>query len=191
MKKPKRKASPFRRGFIKECEDYAHLYREDMGIAIHEPLPAYKLAENMNIELIRFEDFPLHQSEIGCLHNSISAATVRNKFGKPLILYNARHADARTESNIMHEIAHLILNHDTVAMSSATYGEASRHYDSQMELEAERLGSILQIPTLGLKTHLRQGKSKSEIALHFGASEKMVLFRYNTSGFLRQRLFLS
>lgn len=91
----------------------------------------------------------------------------------------------------MHEIAHLLLNHDAQAKKTESSGLVSRHYDKQMEKEAEKLGSILQIPSKGLEILLRQHLSHEEIATRFGASKMMVFFRYNTTGLKRQGLVLN
>ncbi|MEM1309362.1 MAG: ImmA/IrrE family metallo-endopeptidase [Cyanobacteria bacterium P01_H01_bin.153] len=58
------------------------------------------------------------------------------------IINNPNHAGSRRESNLMHELAHVLLNHPMVEFS--TVGEPLRK--KQYENEATYLGGCLQIP---------------------------------------------
>lgn len=105
----------------------------------------------------------------------------------PIILYNEHHSDKRNESTIMHELSHIILNHNPEANERLkNTGLLLRSYDQIHENEAEWLGACLQLPVDGLVSALLKGKSIHEISLQYGASLDMVKYRINTSGAKRK-----
>ena len=78
----------------------------------------------------------------------------------------------------MHEIVHLLLNHQSVGFDSVT-GLPKRKQNN--EDEATYLGGCLQIPKRGLLWATQRNMLLSQIAAHFGASEAMVKFRSNVT----------
>lgn len=95
------------------------------------------------------------------------------------ILHNSCHTLARQESNLMHEFAHIILNHKMVSRDRKT-GLFQRQ--QQDEDEAVYLGGCLQIPRRGLLWGIQKQMTLAQIALYFNASEEMVKFRINVNG---------
>ena len=83
------------------------------------------------------------------------------------------------ESNLMHEIAHVLFNHKPVGFDSVT-GLPKRKQNN--EYEATYLGRCPQIPKSGLLwATQRKMLLPHQIAAHFGASEAMVKFRTNVT----------
>lgn len=102
---------------------------------------------------------------------------------QPVILFNGNHSDARNESTIMHELSHLILNHESKIDDSLKHlGLMLRNYDEVHEREANWLGGALQIPFDGIVTAMLKGKSPEQIASQFLSSIEMAKFRINMSG---------
>jgi Zn-dependent peptidase ImmA (M78 family) len=98
----------------------------------------------------------------------------------PLIIYyNPYHAPTRFESTIMHELAHVILEHPPEKVS-IVHNELIREADKQKEAEADFLGSCLQIPRRGIIWARQRNMDKSAIATHFGASRQLVQWRLNS-----------
>ena len=98
-----------------------------------------------------------------------------------MVLYNANHSPARQESDIMHELAHIICEHpgDCLQLNADI---ALRQYNTQHEEEAKWLGATLQIPEQGLFKLVQAGLSNQAIAKIYGASLEMVTFRRNKLG---------
>ncbi|MBC6432384.1 ImmA/IrrE family metallo-endopeptidase [Nostoc sp. HG1] len=94
------------------------------------------------------------------------------------IVYNPCHAPARYQSNLMHEIADILLDHKPVGFDSVT-GLPKRKQNN--EDEATYLGGCLQIPKRGLLWATQRKMLLPQIAAHFGASEAMVKFRSNVT----------
>lgn len=99
--------------------------------------------------------------------------------GYKMILYNDNNSPARQESDIMHELAHILCEHrgDCLQLNSDI---SLRVHDASHEQEAKWLGAALQIPEKGIFDHVRAGRTSEEIAKIYGASLQMVNFRRNT-----------
>lgn len=168
--------------FKDRCEAIAIDWRYRLGLKPHDPLPANQLlcAIAPDGEVLtpdKVPNLPPHRAEIFMKANDWSAAILRLK---PLrILMHPNISAARYESNLMHELGHVLLQHPMVGFSPET-GLPMRQ--PRYEDEATYLGSCLQIPRLGLQWGVKKGFNLSEISNHFGASEEMVRFRANLTG---------
>ena len=78
----------------------------------------------------------------------------------------------------MHEIAHVLLNHQPVGFDPVT-GIPKRKQNN--EDEATYLGGCLQIPKSGLLWATQRKMLLFQIAAHFRPSEAMVKFRGNVT----------
>jgi Zn-dependent peptidase ImmA (M78 family) len=176
-----------KRGFKTWAEKAARDVRLSCGCAPFAPLPARVLAAQLRIPVITPDQIPGLPSET--LHDMIvrytknwSAVTLMIE-GKPLIVHNPSHIPPRQESNLMHEMAHIICKHSPAQVRPpGDLPWASRTYNVEQEAEAEWLGGCLQVPREALLRMLRRGYSLVAIAEHFGASEEMVRYRQNATG---------
>ncbi len=75
----------------------------------------------------------------------------------PMIVNDPKQSSARYESTIMHELAHIFLNHPTERIHIAPDGTFEGGSNSVIETEAAYLGSRLQIPRRGLLWALQMG----------------------------------
>lgn len=98
-----------------------------------------------------------------------------------MIFYNESRSAARQESDIMHELSHLLCDHkgDVLELSS---GISLRSHNEAHEQEAGWLGAALQVPEAGLLHHVRAGRTSEEIAALYGASLQMVTYRRGILG---------
>lgn len=102
--------------------------------------------------------------------------------GKHLIIYNPTHAATRYESNVMHELAHLLLGHQPIHFHQVSGTIPVREYRTVDEKAAEYLEGCLQITARGLNWAFQRSMTLQEIAEHFGASIQMVRYRCNMTG---------
>ncbi|WP_394369960.1 ImmA/IrrE family metallo-endopeptidase [Hymenobacter piscis] len=102
-----------------------------------------------------------------------------------MILYNDQHSPERQESDIMHEMAHVLCQHpgDDLQLTSDI---GLRDHDAQYEEEASWLGSVLQVPDAGLMWYARRGYSIEQIAARYTASVEMVTYRWRMCGIARR-----
>ncbi|MDX2162937.1 MAG: ImmA/IrrE family metallo-endopeptidase [bacterium] len=168
--------------FKNRCEGIAVDWRYRLNLQPYDRLPADQLllAIAPDAQVLRPDQVPnLQPDRIAQLNQAAdwSAGIVVNK---PLrILMRPDISPARYESNLMHELAHIILKHRMVGFDPVT-GLPMR--DPQHEAEADYLGSCLQIPKRGLAWWTHKGYDALQVAHHFGASEAMVRFRCNMTG---------
>lgn len=176
-----------RRGFKTECEQISVEFRSALSLRPFDRLPAHELANHIGALVVSPEHVPgLSASDVRQLliedNRGWSAVTVFVE-DVAAVVCNSTHSAPRTESNIMHELAHVILGHEPqrfVRLPGTPF--VLREYPEGNEEEAEWLGATLQIPREGLVPLVAQGVSNQQLALRFGASMEMVRFRRNITG---------
>lgn len=182
------------RGFKTKAEKTAVEIRESLELLPHDPLCGFKLAEHLNINVYKaHEFFPAGTVMDNLLNNDSgwSALTLKTKKNNTIIIHNHLHASTRQQSNLMHELAHIICAHE----HPKTHQDINlpffmRDFDKQQEEEAIYLGSALQITRDGLLWALKKRMSADEIAEYYNASPAMVKLRINSTGVSRQLNYL-
>lgn len=154
--------------------------RSQLSCKAFERLPASVLAQYFQATIFTAETVPNAEPEqvkILCDSDNWSAGIISKN---PLwIVHNSRHAPTRQQSNLMHELAHVILKHKMVGYDPKTGLPQRRQQD---EDEAVYLGGCLQIPKRGFLWAVQKKMTIAQTALHFNASEEMVKFRMNITG---------
>lgn len=175
-------------GFKAESERLSCKLRSELGLHPNSILRANDLIAHLGIILIEPLQVPGLSSEaLSSLNNASdhwSGVTLYDKSGQPVIINNPTHAPTRRESDLMHEVAHILRKHKP-AKIGFVLGSSSlvlRSYDEGQEDEAKFLGACLQIPREGLTWAIGRQMDNAVIAEHFGASEALVRFRRNITG---------
>lgn len=181
-----------RRGFKAWSEKQAVYWRRKLNLPAHAYLPARDLADYHSIDVIGPADIPgIAQKDVDRLlirdPRGWSAVTVSVDLCT-IIISNPRHSLPRQESNIMHELAHIICGHNPIRFKQVPWFPFPfREYQKEDEEEAEWLGASLQIPRDGLMWALNRGMQQAQIEEYFKASRRMVQFRRNKTGVDIQR----
>lgn len=168
--------------FKRRCEAIAVDWRYRIGLKAFDPLTAERLLFELKGSAITPEKLVnVPQETIDHLinHDDWSAGIIHRD--PLLILYHSRPTPARQQANIMHEIAHILLDHPFIHFDPDT-GLPIR--ETRYEDEAIYLGGCLQIPKLGLLWAHQQAFTLDQVARYFGASQQMVRFRANMTGVL-------
>ncbi|OOG72668.1 ImmA/IrrE family metallo-endopeptidase [Flavobacterium sp. A45] len=186
------KKTKYKRGFKKWSDEKVIELRNQLGLYPSSPLCAFKLCEFLKIPILEPSSVQgLSEEQLNELlgNGSIhwSAATIPLKEGKYIIVHNPTHSPARQQSNLMHELAHIICEHK-VSEKTKTTGLSGflRSLDIEQEDEAEWLGSCLQLPRPALLYSLKKRMTFEEIAEHYKCSIEMVQYRINITGVTRQ-----
>lgn len=178
------------RGFKARAEKQAIEFRSQLNLKGHDPLSAFDLASHLGIPVLTPIELGMSKSESHKLQRDSagwSGLTMKDKDGKDLIIHNSYHSATRQQSNIMHELAHVICKHKLPEPKIvAGLALPLRKYDAAIEEEANCLGGNLQITRVGLLWALKRGMTIDEIGDHFLASEAMVNFRIRITGVNRQ-----
>lgn len=136
-----------RRGFKAEAEYYAGLFRKELGIEPHGPLCPYTLAEHLEVPVRGLSSHPGVPADIKQfwkrgVDDTFSAVTIADGTYKEVV-HNDFHHQRRQNSDISHELAHIILGH---SLSAPIGKNGERIYDSEIEEEAKWLGCTLLLP---------------------------------------------
>lgn len=183
-------------GFKAEAERVAETYRAELSISKFSPLDAFKLAKHLGVKIYTVNEF-LDDSEsekiIGSPDKPIefSALWMRDIDGDNVIIHNPDHSPYRQQSDIMHELAHIIRKHeipDEVKRLCILLN--LRSYNSRQEDEAKHLGGCLQITRAALMWASKQHFSHEEIAEYYCASMDMVRYRIYATGVEKQRAYI-
>lgn len=185
------KKSIFKRGFKANAERLAKQYREELSIHPCAPLCAFKLASHLNIPVYNATVFLDSPEDLNLLSNNCewSALTMTTKANNRIIIHNEFHSEMRQQSNIMHELAHIICNHQHNQVEydfDIPFG--MREFNELQEEEAKYLGATLQLATPGLLWANKRNMTHEEISQYFNASQEMVTYRLNVTG-IGKRVF--
>lgn len=179
------------RGFKAWAERMSVSVRQELDISIDQPLPPIRLAEYLDVELWTPRDVP------GITKDVLDDLLKHDPFGwhaiglqvdnQAIVIYNPRKSASRQVSDVTHELAHIILDHQPATIIySAELDLGMRSFDQKQEDEANCLAWSLLLPRESLVYAKRRRMSVESIARHFGVSESLVTFRMNTSGIRKQ-----
>ena len=178
-----------RRGFKSEAERIARGVRSEMGLNAAKSVAPEDLASLLGIEVRagdelvpreRFRELERIQPE------SFSACTLRPSPERVVVVYNPLSARSRRSSDLAHELAHILLDHELSRLErlgDVTFFSC----DAIQEEEAGWLSGCLLLPRALLLAEVRRGTSAKEIAKKCGISEQMAQYRLNVTGVLRQK----
>lgn len=187
--------SVLKRGFKANAEKLAKQYREDLNIHPCAPLCAFKLAQHLQVPVFSAMEFVKLPEEINLLSGSTgndcewSALTMTTKSGTRIIIHNPFHSVARQQSDIMHEVAHIICKHEHDQQYydfDIPFG--MREFNELQEEEAKCLGSTIQLATPCLLWANKRNMATEAIAEYFNASTDMVTYRMNMTGIAKRSL---
>lgn len=165
--------------FKRKCESISTEKRHQLGLQSFDALPADCLAAQLETSIVSIDSFDQLGTEsrnILATKEDWSAAVI---CCDPIqIVHNPNHTGARRESDLMHELAHIILRHPMSKFDARKHPSRRKQYEN----EAVYLGSCLQVPCRGLLWATQCKMTLTQIANHFNASEEMILFRGNACG---------
>jgi Zn-dependent peptidase ImmA (M78 family) len=179
--------STLERGFKSWAERTAASLRGELRLGPSDLLPPAILAGYLEVLLWTPHDVPNLPSDVLKQLTRVdpsgwSAVSVVQD-GNAVIIYNPTHSPGRQASDIVHELAHLILGHEPARLIVSHDGSfVMRSYDQKDEDEANWLAWSLLLPREGLYACRHQKMTASEIANQFGVSETLVNFRLRMTG---------
>ncbi len=177
-----------RRGFKSEAERIARRVRAELGMSAGHSVTPEVLAKLLGIE-VRAGDELIHPQRFAELEQiqpgAFSACTFRPSADRIVVVYNPRSPKSRRRSDLAHELAHVLLDHElsrVEKLGAATFLSC----DAIQEEEAAWLSGCLLLPRPLLLAEVRSGLSAKDIATRCGVSEGMARYRLNVTGVLRQ-----
>lgn len=179
------------RGFKARSERTAESYRRELRLEPFAALDPRKLAAHLRVHVLGIENLTelpkgslIHLTGEGS--SEWSALTLQRE-DQHLIVVNTQHTPARQNSDISHELSHLICDHKPTRVDVTNDGFALlQNYDDDQEEEADWMGGTILVPRAGL---LHMGASAASVPAmmeYFGVSREMVLWRQRMTGVERQ-----
>ena len=179
------------RGFKAWCERSALAIRTELSIEAHGPLTARQLANHLGVGLLTPRDIP------GLPGDVLEQLTQRDPQGwsavsfaiggMNTVIFNGSNSSGRQSSDIMHELSHVILNHEPSQVILSVDGQlAMRTFDPKQEDEANWLGWTLLLPRPALMHCANLRLSAVQIATEYEVSEQLAKFRSGITGVHRQ-----
>ncbi len=167
-----------RRGFVKEAEEYALEFRQELGLANASPLMAIEIADLLEIPVWNLSDHPTIPTHIkdyffGIGRDHFSASTLNDGSYKEII-HNDSHHPNRQNSNIAHELAHILLGHPPKPPMSE---DGCRNFSKRMEREAHDLGFTLLVPKPAALVAVEDFEDINDACEYFGVSKQLLEFR--------------
>jgi hypothetical protein len=173
----------FKRGFKAECERISHELRGELGLDSTSRLDPHALARHLAIPVL----------SVGALKGSCEEAVRRLVLDDPdsfsavtvfcgtrrLILFNPGHAASRNANSVMHELAHVVLEHEPGSVRERGGGRRWRPLD---EAEADWLAGAMLVPRDGALAMMERLGDQIRSARHFGVSRDLMRWRVNETG---------
>ncbi|QJY45523.1 ImmA/IrrE family metallo-endopeptidase [Pseudonocardia broussonetiae] len=175
------------RGFKAKAEREAERLRGELGLGAAAALPLDRLAEHLGVTLVSGDELVDRDrlEEIERLQAfAFSAATFIIQ-GRTFVVTNPLRSPGRLASDVAHEFAHTILNHELAEVREID-GVPFRTCLPDEEEQATAFGGTLLLPRPLLMLAARRGDGPVEIAADCGVTLEMARFRYNTTGVARQ-----
>lgn len=183
--------SLLRRGFKTWCENAARGYRREFGLDPMSALDPRLLASKLGVIIWKPSDVPgLSPKALRQLiktdPDGWSAVTICLE-GRCLIITNDTHSDERQNNSLMHELSHVVLEHNAAKVFVSPAGQMLlSEYDKVQEEEADCLSSTLLVPRDVLLELLSKGYDEKRVAAHFSVTKELIRMRVNLTGVRKQ-----
>jgi Zn-dependent peptidase ImmA (M78 family) len=180
------------RGFKSWAERTSLAFRKELGVSVDARLMPEVIADYLDVELWTPNQVPGITPEL--LNQLLkvdpwgwSAAGVQVD-DRGIVIYNPRHSRGRQVSDITHELAHFILDHQPakIILSADLDGVTMRSFNQKQEDEANCLAWTLLLPREALMRAKRRRLTLEQIAEHHGVTKSLVTYRLNATGVERQ-----
>lgn len=156
--------------------------REELRVRSTDPFDPWRLAAHLEIpvwNLSEMDGFPEAVTHFTRTDSGgFSGLTVFDGV-KRCIVINDAHSLGRQASNLAHELAHCLLEHEPVPAMDET---GCRLWNPDLEEEATCLGGILLVSEEAALLIARCGWTLQEAAERYGVSVELVRWRLNKTG---------
>jgi hypothetical protein len=178
-----------KRGFKKQCEEIAAEVREDLGLRRYDPFDPFSYVEFLDIpcvpisELARdgcSEETAIHLAGAG--RKEIFAGTFHSGT-RTLIVFNDHNSLARQRSDVAHELAHVLREHEPGPPLGPL---GCRVWNGEQEEEAAWLSGVLLVPRPATVRLVRRRTSVEDAANVYGVSVDLMRWRMNVTGAVKQ-----
>ena len=163
------------------------------GLQPRDPLDPIALAQSLGVDVHSLDEVPeldgRSRQVLFADSGGWSAVTLTNGT-KSVVILNSAHSRARSASDLMHELAHILIGHKAGRIDITKDGALILNtYDRAQEEEANWLAGCLLLPREALMWVVRQGLEPELAARQYGASLAMFQYRLNVTAVEQQLRF--
>ena len=175
------------RGFKAAAERTAKEVRSELGIAEHAAIDICAVAEHRRIRVVSAAELVDEErlEEIESIQAYAFSACTFEVNDRHVIVFNPLRSQERTNSDIAHELSHLLLKHE-LGEVQYLHGVPFRTCRADEEEQATALGGTILLPRPLLIREARRGSNIEAIARAYSVAEEMARFRWNTTGVAKQ-----
>ncbi len=176
----------FRHGFKAESERYAEELRAELCLRPDAPLCPRKLASHLAIPIFGISDNPVLPKEMTDYwanhpKDPFSGLIIADGHYKE-IHHNDFHHPRRQNSDLAHELAHILLGHD---LDAPVRENGERAYDRNTEEEAKWLGATLLLPKKATLMMVLNSYTREMIESEFQVSWALFQYRIQVTDTVR------
>lgn len=175
------------RGFLTQAERHAARIRDELGLGAADPVDLQVVAQHLGVRVVAADELVdiARLQELERIQAFAFSACTLDIRGTKVIVINPLRSHARTQSDIAHELSHLLLGHELDEVRVVA-GVPFRTCRPDQEEEATNLGGTLLLPRPLLLRAARRGLGMDEIAEQYEVTLDMARFRFNRTGVVRQ-----
>ncbi|MEC7760876.1 MAG: ImmA/IrrE family metallo-endopeptidase [Pseudomonadota bacterium] len=179
-------AHKFKYGFKAEAERYAEEFRGELNLEPHAPLCPRKLADHLEVPIFGIKTNSCLPPEIPnywATHpdDPFSGLIISDGSYKE-IHHNDFSHPRRQNSDLAHELAHIILGHD---MDVPIKENGERAYDRNIEEEAKWFGATLLLPKKATVFMVMNSYSRPQIESEYQVSWQLYQYRVGVTDAVR------
>lgn len=158
--------------------------RAELGLADTEPFDPHLWSREYGVPFLAIDELPISDAARDRFTRDApelwSAALLRDGSGH-VVVYNQAHSTVRVRSNLAHEAAHLVAEHQLTPAWLDRQGKCSGTTRAQ-ETEAAELAGALLVPADRARALAIRGTDPSNVAVQYGVSVDMARWRLDVSG---------
>jgi len=182
-----------RRGFKADAERRSVAVREALGIQPLAALDPWIYAEHLGVYVIEAADLDMddaHAEQLLRIDPTSWSGMTLFEEGMHVVILNTSDSRARRCATLMHELAHILLDHTPADVDISPSGLfLLSDYSPEHEEEADWFGAALLLPEAALLHYRGAGLSISEIATLFGVSVDLCTWRCRMTGVEKRLAF--
>ena len=180
----------YKRGFKAWCENTSLMLRAELELGANDAFDPRQLAAHLDVIVWKLEEVPGIPVEcVAALRadpDSWSAATICEGVRHAIVL-KSEHSPARLNSDLMHELSHLVLAHAPARVDVSPDGLLLLStFDRAQEDEANWLSGTLLLPRTVLLDIRRRSFTDAEACRIYGCSRDMLNYRLRMTAVDRQ-----
>nr|WP_269141276.1 ImmA/IrrE family metallo-endopeptidase [Sphingomonas sp. IC-56] len=157
-----------------------------MGLSSEAPLCPWHYADTLNVIVFEATDLdldPEHAEQLLVKDSSSWSGMTLFEEGVYVVVLNSAHSRERRAATLMHELAHIILEHVPADVDVSPSGLVLlSDFSRDQEDEADWLGGALLLPEAALTKSRYSGISIIDIAKKYGVSEQLCSWRCKMTG---------